>query len=68
MGTFTDSRLVFQAEWYDQNAELVRRYQVMFYPVDNTVEMFDVKNRFVSLIHSIQYILYNIHIHQKFVL
>ncbi|KAL5249317.1 hypothetical protein ACHWQZ_G018245 [Mnemiopsis leidyi] len=45
MGSFTDSRLVFQAEWYDQNAELVRRYQFMFYPVDNTVEMFDVKNR-----------------------
>ena len=48
MGSFTDSRLVFQAEWYDQNAELVRRYQFMFYPVDNTVEMFDVKNRWAD--------------------
>ena len=37
----------------------------MFYPVDNTVEMFDVKNRFVSLIHSIQYKLYNIHYTSK---
>ena len=53
MGSFTDSRLVFQAEWYDQNAELVRRYQFMFYPVDNTVEMFDVKNRFVGVTWSI---------------
>jgi len=41
----TDERLVFHAEWYDQNAELVRRYQFMFYPVDSTVEMFDIKNR-----------------------
>ena len=45
MGSFADCRLVFQAEWYDQNAELVRRYQFMFYSVDNTVEMFDIKNR-----------------------
>ena len=45
MGSQTDNRLVFLAEWYDQNAELVRTYQFMYYCVDNTVEMFDVKNR-----------------------
>lgn len=44
MGSQTDNRLVFLAEWYDQNAELVRRYQFMYYCVDNTVEMFDIKN------------------------
>lgn len=33
------------AEWYDPNASLIRRYQLLFYPVDSTVEMIDIKNR-----------------------
>lgn len=40
-----DSRYAFIAEWYDPNASLIRRYQLLFYPGDNTVEMFDIKNR-----------------------
>ena len=40
-----DERYAFIAEWYDINASLIRRYQVLFYPADNTVEMFDIKNK-----------------------
>ena len=40
-----DERYAFIAEWYDINASLIRRYQLLFYPGDNTVEMFDIKNR-----------------------
>ena len=40
-----DERYAFIAEWYDPNASLIRRYQLLFYPADNTVEMFDIKNR-----------------------
>ena len=38
-------RYAFSAEWYDPNASFNRQYQLLFYPSDNTVEMFDVKNR-----------------------
>ncbi|XP_076797633.1 nucleoside diphosphate kinase homolog 7 isoform X5 [Arvicanthis niloticus] len=38
-------RFAFIAEWYDPNASLLRRYELLFYPVDGSVEMHDVKNR-----------------------
>ncbi|EPY89564.1 nucleoside diphosphate kinase 7 [Camelus ferus] len=37
-------RFVFIAEWYDPNASLFRRYELLFYPEDGSVEMHDVKN------------------------
>eukprot|EP00112_Aurelia_sp_Birch-Aquarium-sp1_P004899 Seg1554.1 transcript_id=Seg1554.1/GoldUCD/mRNA.D3Y31 product="Nucleoside diphosphate kinase 7" protein_id=Seg1554.1/GoldUCD/D3Y31 len=40
-----DERFAFIAEWYDPNAALVRRYQLLYYPKDQTVEMYDIKNR-----------------------
>lgn len=39
-----DERYAFIAEWYDSNASMVRRYQVLAY-ADNTIEMFDIKNK-----------------------
>ncbi|KAL4220172.1 Nucleoside diphosphate kinase 7 [Mactra antiquata] len=39
-----DDRYCFIVEWYEQFAALVRRYQLMFYARDNSVEMFDIKN------------------------
>ena len=38
-------RFAFIAEWYDVNASLIRRYQLLFYTPDQTVEMFDMKNK-----------------------
>ena len=38
-------RYAFTAEWYDPNAAFNRQYQLLFYPIDSTVEMYDVKNR-----------------------
>lgn len=40
-----DGRYAFIAEWYDPNASLIRRYQLLFYPADSTVEMIDIKNK-----------------------
>ncbi|XP_052214540.1 nucleoside diphosphate kinase 7-like isoform X2 [Dreissena polymorpha] len=39
-----DERYCFLVEWYDQFAALIRRYQLMYYSRDNSVEMFDIKN------------------------
>ncbi|KAL6039803.1 hypothetical protein STEG23_037537, partial [Scotinomys teguina] len=38
-------RFAFLAEWYDPNASLLRRYELLFYPADGSVEMHDLKNR-----------------------
>ncbi|XP_078695079.1 nucleoside diphosphate kinase homolog 7-like [Branchiostoma floridae x Branchiostoma belcheri] len=44
MSTAQDDRYSFIAEWYDPNAALMRRYQFLYYPKDNSIEMFDIKN------------------------
>uniref|UniRef100_A0AAY4CWS0 Nucleoside diphosphate kinase homolog 7 n=1 Tax=Denticeps clupeoides TaxID=299321 RepID=A0AAY4CWS0_9TELE len=40
-----EERFAFLAEWYDPSAALLRRYQLLFYPRDGSVEMFDVKTQ-----------------------
>ncbi|XP_074164397.1 nucleoside diphosphate kinase homolog 7 isoform X1 [Sminthopsis crassicaudata] len=44
-----DERYVFLVEWYDPNASLLRRYDLLYYPVDGSVEMHDLKNHRVFL-------------------
>lgn len=34
-----DDTYAFIAEWYDPNASLIRKYQLIFYCKDGTVEM-----------------------------
>ena len=34
-----EERYVFDCEWYDQQAELIRYYRITFYPTDQTIEM-----------------------------
>lgn len=38
-----EERYVFDTDWYDQQAELVRHYRLTYYPSDCTVEMYDKK-------------------------
>ena len=42
-GHVRDERYVFETEWYDQQADVIRIYRLFFWPVDNSVEMFDKK-------------------------
>ncbi|TVK90626.1 Nucleoside diphosphate kinase 7 [Bagarius yarrelli] len=44
-----EERFAFLAEWYDPSAALLRRYQLLYYPKDGSVEMFDVKNQRIFL-------------------
>lgn len=39
MAAATEERYVFVVEWFDQVASLVRRYQLTFFPSDETIEM-----------------------------
>jgi len=40
-----DVRYSFIVDWYDAQASLIRQYQFLFYPRDNSIEMYDVKNK-----------------------
>ena len=40
-----EERYAFLAEWYDPNAALIRKYQLLYYPKDSSCEMYDIKNR-----------------------
>lgn len=40
-----EERHCFITEWYDSHAEIKRRYQLMHYAKDNTIEMYDIKNK-----------------------
>jgi len=44
-----DTRYCFNVEYYDNQAELIREYQLMFFPSDNSIEMYDVKQKKVYL-------------------
>jgi len=40
-----DERFCFLADWYDAQACFNRRYQLLFYPVDCSVELFEIKTK-----------------------
>ena len=34
-----EERYVFQVEWFDKQADLIRNYLLTFYPGDNSIDM-----------------------------
>ena len=42
-------RYCFLSEYYDASAQLVRRYQIFYYPSDGAIEMYDPKNMRIFL-------------------
>jgi hypothetical protein len=34
-----DNRYAFTVDWYDAQASLVRKYQLLFYPIDGSIEL-----------------------------
>ena len=40
-----EERFVFETEWFDSQASLIRKYLLTFFPKDSTAEMYDVKQR-----------------------
>lgn len=40
-----EDRYVFYVEWFDAQADLIRRYSLTYFARDNTIEMYDQKNR-----------------------
>jgi nucleoside-diphosphate kinase len=41
----SEPRYTFFVEWFDKQADLIRRYQLTYFLRDDTVEMYDIKNR-----------------------
>ena len=44
-----EQKYTFETEWYDPQADIIRPYRVLYYPVLKSVEMFDVKNSRIFL-------------------
>ena len=44
-----DERYTFETEWYDPQADIIRYYRLFFFPIDNTIEMYDKKVQKVFL-------------------
>lgn len=41
----SEDRYVFYVEWFDGQADVLRRYMLTYYPRDNSIEMYDPKNK-----------------------
>jgi len=39
-----EERYVFLVDWYDQQASIIRKYRLTYYPVDKTIEMVSLLN------------------------
>jgi nucleoside-diphosphate kinase len=40
-----EEKYCFAVEWFDVQADLVRRYSLTFYPRDNSIDMYDLKSK-----------------------
>lgn len=40
-----EDRYVFIADWYDQQSSLMRKFYLSYYPHDQTIDIFDIKNK-----------------------
>lgn len=49
MASATDFRISFIVDYFDPQASLTRQYQLLFFRGDNSVEMYDLKNKRVFL-------------------
>lgn len=48
-GRAGEERYVFETEWFDSQASLIRKYLFTFFPNDNSIEMYDLKLKKVFL-------------------
>ena len=47
--TLGEQKFTFETEWYDNQADIIRPYRVIYYPNLASVEMYDVKNNRIFL-------------------
>ena len=40
---------MFNLDWYDEQAAIVRKYMLYYHPVQNQIEMYDIKNQRIFL-------------------
>ena len=45
----SEERFVFIVEWFDTQASIIRKYFLTYYLTDNTIDMYDIKNKRVFL-------------------
>jgi nucleoside-diphosphate kinase len=47
--TSNDDSLAFIAEWYDKLACIEKPFRIFFYPIDNSIEIIDIKSKKMHL-------------------
>ena len=50
MASSNEDRFVFETEWFDQQAALVRKYLLTYYPKDNTIDMVSATDTLPALV------------------
>ena len=56
MASTVEDRYVFETEWFDQQASLVRKYLLTYYPKDSTIDMVSINTltlRFITLLRAL---------------
>ena len=48
-GQANDDSLAFIAEWFDKMAAVNKQFKIIFFPVDNSIEIVDMKTRKLQL-------------------
>ncbi len=46
----TEERYVFECEWFDQQADLIRKYLITYFPRNHTIEMVTISKVKFNLI------------------
>ncbi len=49
-----EERYVFESDWWDVQASLIRKYLFTFYPADNTIEMVSIALKMRGYIYAIK--------------
>ena len=47
--TLGEQKFTFETDWYDNQADIIRPYRVIYYPNLSSVEMYDIKNNRIFL-------------------
>ncbi|XP_034947840.1 nucleoside diphosphate kinase 7 isoform X2 [Chelonus insularis] len=42
-------KFIFKAEWFDTTAEITKNFYLYFFSIDNSIELFDIKNKKIFL-------------------
>ena len=43
--TLGEQKFSFEMDWYDPQADIIRKLRLFYFPVTKSIEMYDIKNK-----------------------